>query len=203
MSADPSIALGFFSRACELRFQAACLNLLDPREISHAPPRVFDLRLLLREGGLNLLDMPEPISTRARASTAGRTRAAGRRPRTELAPPPTDQSRRAVWIGWAVLAVLVAIVAAVLFQARTQPAAGAAPVRYPAPPGSEVKGFRPDAWFLPDDDLLGFVEVPAGPFLMGSDPAQGSARVRQRAMARREAVKRPLISPRSTSAGTK
>ena len=77
-----------------------------------------------------------------------------------------------MWIGWVVLAALVAIVAAVLFQARTRPAAGAAPVRYPAPPGTEVKGFRADAWFLPDDDLLGFVEVPAGPFLMGSDPAR-------------------------------
>lgn len=31
--------------------------------------------------------------------------------------------------------------------------------------------FRADAWFLPDEDLLGFVEIPAGPFLMGSDPA--------------------------------
>ncbi|HHH42154.1 MAG TPA: hypothetical protein ENK56_09155, partial [Chloroflexi bacterium] len=28
--------------------------------------------------------------------------------------------------------------------------------------------FRPDAWFLPHDDLLGFVHIPAGPFLMGS-----------------------------------
>ena len=42
-----------------------------------------------------------------------------------------------------------------------------------APPNqpSELPGFRPDAWFLPDDPLLGFVEIPAGPFLMGSDPA--------------------------------
>jgi formylglycine-generating enzyme required for sulfatase activity len=30
---------------------------------------------------------------------------------------------------------------------------------------------RSDAWFLPDDELLGFVEIPAGPFLIGSDPA--------------------------------
>ena len=30
--------------------------------------------------------------------------------------------------------------------------------------------FRPDAWHLPDEPLLGFVEIPAGPFLMGSDP---------------------------------
>ncbi len=30
--------------------------------------------------------------------------------------------------------------------------------------------FREDLWFLPDEPLLGFVEIPAGPFLMGSDP---------------------------------
>ena len=30
--------------------------------------------------------------------------------------------------------------------------------------------FRPDAWFLPDDGLFGFVEVGAGVFRMGSDP---------------------------------
>jgi formylglycine-generating enzyme required for sulfatase activity len=29
--------------------------------------------------------------------------------------------------------------------------------------------FRHDAWSLPDDELLGFVRVPAGPFAMGSD----------------------------------
>jgi formylglycine-generating enzyme required for sulfatase activity/cellulose biosynthesis protein BcsQ len=29
--------------------------------------------------------------------------------------------------------------------------------------------FRADAWFLPDEPLLGFVEVPAGSFTMGSD----------------------------------
>ena len=53
-----------------------------------------------------------------------------------------------------------------------------------APPGSPggslpplpetLDGFRADAWFLPDDDLLGFVEIPAGPFAMGSDPAVDS-----------------------------
>jgi formylglycine-generating enzyme required for sulfatase activity len=31
--------------------------------------------------------------------------------------------------------------------------------------------FRADAWYLPADPLLGFVEIPAGPFLLGSDPA--------------------------------
>jgi hypothetical protein len=29
--------------------------------------------------------------------------------------------------------------------------------------------FRADAWYLPAEPLLGFVEIPAGPFLMGSD----------------------------------
>lgn len=58
--ADAELALGYFSRACELRFQAGCVNLLDPATVSRAAPRPLDLRLLLREGGLNLLDMPEP-----------------------------------------------------------------------------------------------------------------------------------------------
>ena len=57
--ADATLALDYFSRACEVRFQAGCVNLIEPREIAHASPRVFDLRLLLREGGLNLIDMPE------------------------------------------------------------------------------------------------------------------------------------------------
>ena len=35
----------------------------------------------------------------------------------------------------------------------------------------ELPGFRADAWSLPDDELLGFVEIPAGKFVMGSDAA--------------------------------
>lgn len=59
VGADPERALGYFSRACELRFQAGCLNFLDQSTITVAEPRLFDLRLLLREGGQNLLEMPE------------------------------------------------------------------------------------------------------------------------------------------------
>lgn len=33
-----------------------------------------------------------------------------------------------------------------------------------------VTGFNPNAWQLPDDELLGFVEIPAGEFTMGSNP---------------------------------
>ena len=32
--------------------------------------------------------------------------------------------------------------------------------------------FRDEAWFLPAEPLLGLVEIPAGPFRMGSDPGQ-------------------------------
>jgi len=34
--------------------------------------------------------------------------------------------------------------------------------------------FQADAWYLPDEPLLGFVEIPAGPFLMGSDDQRDS-----------------------------
>jgi hypothetical protein len=56
---DASAAQTYFSRACELRFQAGCLNLLEPARFVDAEPRLFDFRLLLREGGLNLIDMPD------------------------------------------------------------------------------------------------------------------------------------------------
>jgi hypothetical protein len=56
---EPGLAASYFAKGCELRFQAACVNLLDASAVSRAEPRVFDLRLLVREGGLNLIDMPE------------------------------------------------------------------------------------------------------------------------------------------------
>jgi hypothetical protein len=59
VTADAERAQGYFARACETRFQAGCLNALDPAHEVRAEPRPLDLRLLLREGGLNLLDLPE------------------------------------------------------------------------------------------------------------------------------------------------
>lgn len=35
---------------------------------------------------------------------------------------------------------------------------------------AQLQGFRPDVWFLPDDDMLGFVAIPEGSFPMGSNP---------------------------------
>ena len=37
-----------------------------------------------------------------------------------------------------------------------------------------LPGFLADAWFLPDDGTLGFIEIPGGPFTMGSDPGVDS-----------------------------
>ena len=56
---DLELARAYFTRVCEARFQAGCLNLLDPETPNRVVPRTLDLRLLLREGGLNLMDMPE------------------------------------------------------------------------------------------------------------------------------------------------
>jgi hypothetical protein len=60
VAADAALGRGYFARACELRFQPACLNLLDEGSVLRGAPRPLDLRLLLREGGLNLMDLPEP-----------------------------------------------------------------------------------------------------------------------------------------------
>lgn len=57
---DRELALGFFARSCELKFQAGCVNVLDPSTISYDDPHELDLRLLLRQGGLNLMGMSEP-----------------------------------------------------------------------------------------------------------------------------------------------
>ena len=70
--ADGNRALAYFSRACEGRFQAGCVNVLDPAAPTRANPRAFDLRLLVREGGFNLTDTPEP-ELYARAGRHGRT----------------------------------------------------------------------------------------------------------------------------------
>jgi hypothetical protein len=60
VSRDVDRAFVYFSRACEARFQAGCVNLLDASEPARANPRALDLRLLVREGGPNLVDTPEP-----------------------------------------------------------------------------------------------------------------------------------------------
>jgi hypothetical protein len=59
VAADQARALDYFGKSCELRFEAGCASFLHPDAPASASPRVLDLRLLLRERGANLLDMPE------------------------------------------------------------------------------------------------------------------------------------------------
>ncbi len=81
--------------------------------------------------------------------------------------PPESPAPRSDARGVAIIAALIVVAAGLLYSQR-QHATAAVP-----PPVASVDaalpGFRADAWFLPDDDLLGFVEIPTGPFLMGSD----------------------------------
>ena len=58
VEADRYIAATHFRRSCELKFKAACLNLLDPDLVLRDDPHELDLRLLLREGGRNLMNEP-------------------------------------------------------------------------------------------------------------------------------------------------
>lgn len=46
-----------------------------------------------------------------------------------------------------------------------------APAQIPAADVAAPVGFRSDLLFLPDEPLLGFVQIPAGAFIMGSNPA--------------------------------
>jgi formylglycine-generating enzyme required for sulfatase activity len=63
------------------------------------------------------------------------------------------------------LAALVAAATSFAWQAAAPPAATSAQSdRNQASPS-----FRSDAWWLPAEDLLGLVEIPGGPFVMGTD----------------------------------
>jgi hypothetical protein len=66
VEADPEFAAAWFSRACELGFQPGCLNQRLPGGTNQGNPGVNDLRVLLREGQLNLAAMSEDaLLTRA------------------------------------------------------------------------------------------------------------------------------------------
>ena len=80
---------------------------------------------------------------------------------------PLHASRRKLAAALALVLAAAVLTAAAACERRPS---GSPAGSLPTLPES-LDGFRADAWFLPDDDLLGFVEIPAGPFTMGSDPA--------------------------------
>ena len=74
---------------------------------------------------------------------------------------------------WGVPVAEVVLVAAVWLSLRLAggaPGVGPEMNASPADFTGELDGFESE-WYLPDDELLGFIEVAGGPFTMGSDPA--------------------------------
>jgi hypothetical protein len=78
---DEESAFAYFARGCELRLTASCGNLLHPDALVRTEPHLLDLRLLLREGGMNLMEM-EPPDLYARACVHGWAFACGAPPGT-------------------------------------------------------------------------------------------------------------------------
>ncbi|MEX1257123.1 MAG: SUMF1/EgtB/PvdO family nonheme iron enzyme [Gemmatimonadota bacterium] len=78
--------------------------------------------------------------------------------------------------GELILAALVVVALVILvgerFDMAIRDAAG--PALPPIVGLESLSGVRPAAWYLPDDRLLGFVEITDGRFLMGSDPQADS-----------------------------
>lgn len=70
-------------------------------------------------------------------------------------------------VGFGVISILIIIVAVWMsVQSAPNQSAGSAIMS-----AEDVSGFDSDAWYLPEDELLGFVEITAGEFTMGSNPA--------------------------------
>lgn len=72
-------------------------------------------------------------------------------------------------LGFVIMSVLILFVAVFMVQQSQQLDRGDLDSAASANP--ELAGFRSDRWYLPDDPMLGFVSIPAGPFIMGSNPA--------------------------------
>ena len=72
-------------------------------------------------------------------------------------------------LGFVIMTLLILFVAAFMVQQSQQ--LETADLDAAATSNPELTGFRSDLWYLPDDPMLGFVEIPAGPFIMGSNPA--------------------------------
>lgn len=86
-----------------------------------------------------------------------------------MAPAKSPTGDRGRWIGLAVVAAIVCFVAVWMYSRGR---AALNPQSRPAAAVSvESTRFADNAWRLPNDPMLGFVVVPAGAFLMGSDPS--------------------------------
>ena len=73
-------------------------------------------------------------------------------------------------IGFSVMSVVIVVVATFLYQQQVLRNPQTEQLAAIPLPGT-LPGFLPEQWYLADDPLLGFVEIPAGSFSMGSNPA--------------------------------
>ncbi len=73
-------------------------------------------------------------------------------------------------VGFLIMSVLTVFVA-VFMQMQSQTLGVATTDQLTAAYSGDLDGFAAEHWYLPDDDLLGFVAIPAGSFTMGSNPA--------------------------------
>jgi formylglycine-generating enzyme required for sulfatase activity len=107
------------------------------------------------------------VSGREREGEGGRPPSTGGLPLPSISGPPSSTGGLAF-----VAAIVLAVVAWMVLQ-RPQSESMVDAQRFSGMTASfgDPAGLRSDAWFLPEEELLGFAEVPAGPFLMGSDPA--------------------------------
>lgn len=84
------------------------------------------------------------------------------------APEPLEPSR-----ALGLLILLVSIIFTVVWLARESDENSQLTKNALVEPSSlpeSLAGFNASAWYLPDDELWGFIEIPAGQFTMGSDP---------------------------------
>ena len=71
--------------------------------------------------------------------------------------------------GLILLAVIMLIFASWIYiKGKPSLASAQSNISYESP--VTLDGFQSDAWFLPDEEMLGFILVPSGPFLMGGTP---------------------------------
>ena len=83
----------------------------------------------------------------------------------ETGNPDSEEKMPGRTVGFVIMFLMIASVAVILSRHSEQ--ADSTPAAFV---DQSLDAFRSDAWMLPDDEMLGFVEIPAGAFTMGSNP---------------------------------
>jgi formylglycine-generating enzyme required for sulfatase activity len=86
----------------------------------------------------------------------------------------SERPRRSRGVVLAAAGLVAAVWSALMLSRTADDRAAEADPLPGLPPVGQLDGFRADAWYMPDDSTLGFVEIPGGPFTMGSDPGVDS-----------------------------